>query len=62
MAKASSAALLFFGGEAAIRICFHGVTQASGELFLDSSSPLLRFASALQLLARPPIKDSFALQ
>ena len=46
--KASSAALLFFGGEAAIRICFHGVTQASGELFLDSYLPLLHFASVLQ--------------
>ena len=26
----------------------HGATQASAELFLDSSSPLLRFASVLQ--------------
>ena len=35
----------------------HGATQASAELLLDSSSPLLRFASVLQAASAPPLPN-----
>ena len=55
MAKARGGGFAYFleAGETAHSICLEWVAQASGELCLDSSLPLLRFASVLQAASQP---------
>ena len=50
--------LILEEGETAHSICLEWVAQASGELCLDSSLPLLRFASVLQA-ANMPLLPNF---
>ena len=55
MAKARGGGFAYFleAGETAHSICLEWVAQASGELCLDSSLPLMCFASVLQAANMP---------